>query len=78
MILRRRAGHWSRLDYRRLVVRNGKGAKDSVTILPATLVESLRLYLAKVRLQHDQAIDSRHGGVELPYSLARKYPNAHL
>jgi integrase len=57
---------------------NGKGAKDRVTVLPASLVDPARLHLEKVRLQHERAIDSGYGGVELPYALARKYPTAHL
>jgi integron integrase len=63
---------------RRIIVRNGKGAKDRATVLPATLVEPLRIHLEKVRLLHDRAVNSGVGGVELPYALARKYPKAHL
>jgi integron integrase len=66
------------LEYRRIIVRNGKGAKDRVTLLPATLVDSLRLHLEKVRVQHERAMANGYGGVELPYALARKYPKAHL
>jgi integron integrase len=65
------------LYHRRIMVRNGKGAKDRVTILPAGLTEPLRQHLAKVRMLHDHAMAAGFGGVELPYALARKYPNAH-
>lgn len=66
------------LEYRRITVRNGKGGKDRVTVLPVALVDSLKLHLSKVRLQHEQAIETGYGGVEMPYALARKYPKAHM
>jgi integron integrase len=65
------------LYHHRLMVRNGKGAKDRVTILPSQLVEPLRHHLARVRTLHDHALKSGYGGVELPHALARKYPRAH-
>jgi integron integrase len=65
------------LDRRRILVRNGKGAKDRVTILPTSLVEPLRTHLDKVRLLHDHAAAHGFGGVELPHALTRKYPRAH-
>jgi integron integrase len=66
------------LDRRTLLVRDGKGAKDRVTVLPEKLVPSLRRQLAEVAEAHRDA--ARHGfaGVELPYALERKYPRAHL
>ena len=63
-------------DLRQLVVRNGKGGKDRVTILPEAVVEPLQRHLEVVRAQHVQAMTLRHGGVELPYALERKYPAA--
>jgi integron integrase len=66
------------LHHRRLLVRDGKGAKDRVTILPASLCVPLETHLKRVRLLHQQALDGGYGGVELPYSLARKYPRAQL
>ena len=66
------------LDHRRITVRNGKGSKDRVTLLPIALVESMRTHLEKTRRLHDQAIKDGTGGVELPYALARKYPRAHV
>lgn len=65
------------LYHHRLMVRDGKGAKDRVTIVSPTLIEPLRQHLAKVRTLHDHAIATGFGGVELPYALARKYPEAH-
>lgn len=66
------------LERRLLLVRNGKGAKDRVTILPESLREMLRLQLASVRERHDHARRHGYAGVELPHALERKYPAAHL
>lgn len=66
------------LDFDRLqvTVRDGKGAKDRVTLLPQTVVEPLRQHLARVREAHERALLEGYGGVYLPYALAGKYPNA--
>jgi integron integrase len=66
------------LKIQQLIVRDGKGGKDRVTVLPAALLEPLGVHLARVREQHDLAIAGGYGGVELPHALARKYPRAHL
>lgn len=66
------------LDRRTIVVRNGKGAKDRVTVMPESLVEPIRSQLRVVRERHDLAKLNGFGGVELPYALHRKYPRAHL
>jgi integron integrase len=66
------------LDRRQILVRDGKGAKDRVTVLPERLVAPLRVQLGRVRQQHECAISAGYGGVELPMALARKYPRAHL
>lgn len=65
------------LYHHRLMVRDGKGAKDRVTIIPAQLIEPLRHHLDRVRTLHDHAMKSGYGGVDLPYALSRKYPQAH-
>jgi integron integrase len=59
-----------------LVVRDGKGAKDRVSVLPQTLVQPLRLHLRSVRLLHEQDLREGHGAVYLPFALASKYPSA--
>ena len=66
------------LDFeaRRVTVRSGKGEKDRVTMLPATLVEKLRSHLEDVRATHRRDLADGFGKVELPYALSRKYPNA--
>jgi len=66
------------LENLRILVRNGKGGKDRVTILPESLVPHLRSHLAKVRELHRQAIEHGFGGTDLPHALERKYPRAHL
>ena len=66
------------LEQRVIVVRDGKGLKDRVTILPDVLVEPLRRQLEEVREQHQRAIHLGFAGVELPFALARKYPRGHL
>jgi len=64
--------------HRRVTVRDGKGSKDRVTILPAALVPALKAHVERMRVLHEQAIEQGYGGVELPFALARKYPRAHL
>jgi len=65
-------------EYRQILVRDGKGFKDRVTVLPETLVVPLQLHLEQMHERHLQAVAQGVGGVELPYALARKYPSAHL
>ncbi len=66
------------LDFERyeLVIREGKGAKDRVTMLPQSLVQPLQEHLKQVRLLHEQDLQKGFGEVWLSESLARKYPNA--
>ena len=63
-------------EYRQIVVRDGKGAKDRVTMLPANAVESMRQHLVRVRALHDADLVAGYGDVELPDAIARKYPRA--
>jgi integron integrase len=62
--------------YRQIVVRNGKGAKDRVTMLPASVVAPLRAHLERVRKLHERDVARGYGDVELPDALVRKYPRA--
>lgn len=64
--------------YRQVIVRDGKGGKDRVTILPEALMEPLQRHLRAVRIQHEQAQRNGYAGVELPEALERKYPQAPL
>lgn len=63
-------------DQRKIVVRDGKGKKDRVTVLPARAEPRLRQHLSKVRRLHAKDLLAGAGFVELPHALARKYPNA--
>mgnify|MGYP000264993922 FL=1 len=59
-----------------VVVRDGKGQKDRVTMLPRTLVAPLREHLELVEALHQQDLAEGFGRANLPFALARKYPNA--
>jgi len=61
---------------RELVVREGKGGKDRVTMLPDRLVEPLRNHLVSVKRIHEADLEAGHGEVYLPFALERKYPQA--
>jgi len=63
-------------DYRQIVVRQGKGAKDRRTLLPGMAVEPLQAHLARVKALHERDLLAGSGEVELPNALAIKYPNA--
>ena len=62
--------------YRQILVRDGKGGKDRVTMLPQTVVAPLKHHMEHVKALHERDIASGHGDVELPDALARKYPRA--
>jgi integron integrase len=63
-------------EYRQIVVRDGKGAKDRVTMLPVTVLEVLKAHLVQVKALHERDLARGYGDVELPHALARKYPRA--
>ena len=62
---------------RQLTVRDGKGMRDRVTMLPDSLSQPLQLHLRSVRRVHEDDLDHGYGAVYLPFALERKYPNAH-
>jgi len=59
-----------------LLVRDGKGEKDRITMLPETLVAPLQEHLVRVKQLHTKDLAEGYGAVYLPYALERKYPNA--
>ena len=63
--------------YNQIVVRDGKGQKDRVTMLPQHVQAALQQHLQDVQHLHTQDLAAGGGGVYLPYALERKYPNAH-
>lgn len=62
--------------YKQIIVRDAKGKKDRVTVLPEKLLQSLHLHLDKVKFLHQQDLEKGYGRVYLPFALERKYPNA--
>ena len=66
------------LDFARrsLIVREGKGDKDRLTLLPEPMIADLQRHLATVRRQHDADLAAGAGYVELPHALDRKLPHA--
>jgi integron integrase len=63
-------------ERREIIVREGKGNKDRVTILPENLILPLKGQLAKAKQLHDKDLATGFGAVYLPDAMARKYPNA--
>lgn len=61
---------------RESVIREGKGNKDRITVLPQSLVEPLRTQLAWLRTLHDRDLADGRADVWLPEALAAKYPRA--
>ncbi len=66
------------LDFaqRQVIVHDGKGMQDRVTMLPESLVKPLQEHLQRVKRLHEADLAQGHGSVELSYALQRKYPNA--
>jgi len=62
--------------YDQITVRDGKGEKDRVTMLPASLKAELQKHLKTVKRLHEEDLGTGYGRVSLPYALARKYPGA--
>ena len=60
----------------RIVVREGKGDKDRMTMLPESLRTAIMEHLKRVKLLHEEDLAAGFGRVLLPHALARKYPNA--
>lgn len=64
------------LARRIITIREGKGNKDRVTMLPASLVEDLIQHIDERRRLHNIDLSTGHADVELPDAIARKYPRA--
>lgn len=61
-----------------ILVREAKGNKDRITMLPRTLIEPLQRHLQRVKLLHEEDVAAGHGQVWLPHALAVKKPGAPL
>jgi integron integrase len=59
-----------------ILVRDGKGRKDRVTMLPAAFEAPLQEHLTRVKALHSRDLREGAGRVVLPDALVRKYPNA--
>lgn len=66
------------IDFERkeITIRDGKGGKDRITMLPHSLIEPLQAHLIKVRHQYDRDQYNKLPAVETPQALAKKKPNA--
>jgi integron integrase len=66
------------VDFERgeITVREGKGAKDRITMLPAAIIEPLQAHLRKVRVLHQADLKEGYGKVGLPFAIERKYSRA--
>jgi integron integrase len=64
------------LTRREILIREGKGNKDRVTVLPENLVLPLQKHLVRVKTLHDADLAAGFGEVYLPDALVHKYPNA--
>lgn len=64
------------LEYKTITVRDGKGEKDRITILPDSILGDLRAHIKKVGNLFEQDKKRRNIEVPLPYALSKKYPNA--
>jgi integron integrase len=62
--------------YKQLAVRDAKGQKDRITMLPNSLIDPMRTHLARVHVLHENDLREGFGRVYLPTALATKYPSA--
>jgi integron integrase len=62
--------------YGHITVRDGKGLRERVTLLPERLRRPLQLHLERVKELHVRDVAKGGGRVYLPFALQRKYPNA--
>jgi integron integrase len=61
-------------ERREIIVREGKGNKDRVTVLPENLILPLKAHLERVKALHERDLEAGFGEVYLPDALAKKYP----
>lgn len=60
----------------RIIVYDGKGGDDRVTMLPDSVIAPLRQHLEQVKIQHQNDLARGLGSVYMPFALDKKYPNA--
>ena len=59
-----------------IIIRDGKGSKDRISILPVSIKDILKAKLEDIKKLHLRDLKKGYGGVFLPYALGKKYPNA--
>jgi len=64
------------LEQNMIIVRNGKGNKDRVTLLPYSVKVQLREHIANRKKMHNDDLIMNRGYTTLPFTLSRKYPTA--
>ncbi len=64
-------------DNHRIIIYDGKGGDDRVTMLPDSLINPLRQHLAQVKQTHQKDLADGFGSVYMPYGLGKKFPAAH-
>lgn len=63
-------------EMNQIIVRDGKGEKDRITVLPQKLNAELKEHLRKVKNLHLKDLKEGNGKTKLPYALVKKYINA--
>jgi integron integrase len=63
-------------DRNEILIRDGKGAKDRITMLPESIKAKLQEHLMGVKKIHEGDLADGWGRVQMPTALDRKYPNA--
>ncbi len=63
-------------EYSEIIIRNGKGNKDRITLLPDSIKEKLKAQMSDVKKLYYKDLSKDWDGVYLPFALERKYPNA--
>jgi integron integrase len=61
----------------RILVYDGKGGDDRVTMLPDSILAPLREHLQQIRVIHQKDLAAGFGSVYMPFGLDKKFPNAH-
>jgi integron integrase len=64
------------IERREIIVREGKGDKDRVTMIPTSLIDEIADHLQARRVMHDTDLSTGHADVALPHAIERKYPQA--
>jgi integron integrase len=62
--------------HNQIIIRDAKGNKDRITMLPQSIAEQLQAHLVQVKQTHIDDLALGYGAVYLPFALERKYPNA--